>query len=150
MTLNLFGSSVSVKAEMMLSLLKIIPMVVLPIGCFFYFNKSNFNSDVDVAALNVSLHSILSNATLIAFWGFIGLESGTTPVETVKNPQTISRALVWGTSLVALIYIAIGVAVMGVIPIDALRKMDAPFVAITQIVVGGHWCSCIYGLSRDP
>ncbi len=137
MTLNLFGSNVSAKAEMVLSLLKIIPMVVLPIGCFFYFNKSNFNSDV--AALHISFHSVLSNATLIAFWGFIGLESGTTPVETVKNPQTISRALVWGTSLVALIYMAIGVAVMGVIPIAALRKMDAPFVAITQIMVGGQW-----------
>lgn len=136
MILNLLGSTASAKMEMVLSLLKTVPLVILPIGCLFYFDATNFTNGTCSV---VSLNKVLSNSTLISFWGFIGLESGTTPSENVKNPTTVSRALVIGTALVAIIYFAISVAVMGVIPLTALQGMDAPFMAIAQSILGGNW-----------
>ncbi|WP_165941929.1 APC family permease [Cardinium endosymbiont of Culicoides punctatus] len=136
MILNLLGSTTSARMEMVLSLLKTLPLVILPIGCLFYFDTTHFtNGTFPVGSFN----KILSNSTLISFWGFIGLESGTTPSENVKNATTISRALVVGTTLVAIIYFGISIVVMGVIPLTALQGMDAPFMAIAQLILGGNW-----------
>ena len=83
---------------------------------------------------------MLNAAALLTLWGFIGVESATTPAESVENPKkTIPRAIIVGTLLVAVIYIFSSIVIMGVVPPQALAQSKAPFADAAQIIFGGNW-----------
>eukprot|EP01037_Dinobryon_pediforme_P016151 gene16151-16329_t len=97
-----------------------------------------FVVDKSIAALPTS--QVLSQVALLTLWGFIGVESATTPAGSVENPEkTIPRAIVLGTTCVAVLYIFNSIGVMGLIPGDILMHSKAPYVDVAQIVFGGHW-----------
>ncbi len=123
------------KFELILTLLKFIPFAIVPTIIFYKFDLSN--AYVLNEYSNESVLSLMPIVISIAFWGFIGVESATTPAEFVKNPsKTIPRAIVLGTLAVALIYIINNIAIMGVIPSNILAESKAPFVDAIKIVLG--------------
>ena len=123
------------KLEFVLTLLKFIPFVSVPIIIFQDF-------DISKACLLKEYQGkpgldLISLATSIAFWCFIGVECATTPAEAVENPsKTIPRAIVLGTVSVALIYIINNVAIMGVIQSEILANSKAPYVDAINVVLG--------------
>lgn len=136
--LNFRGVSTAGHAEFALTLLKIIPLVFVPLLGLWCFNSDNFALD----AVNASLPTgqLLSSAALIAFYGFIGLESGTTPAASVENPSTtIPRAVVLGTVCVAGLYILNSVGIMGIMPSAELMRSQAPYADALRFIVGGNW-----------
>jgi APA family basic amino acid/polyamine antiporter len=83
---------------------------------------------------------ILSQVTLLTLWGFIGVESATTPAGCVKDPcKTIPRAIILGTLCVAGLYFINSIGVMGLIPGPELANSKAPYVDAAQKIFGGHW-----------
>lgn len=136
--LNLKGVSSAGKAEFFLTLMKFVPLVLLPIAGLWYFDIANFT--VSTTAQSLTPTETLARVTLLTLWGFIGLESATTPAGSVDNPQkTIPKAIVIGTLLVALLYFLNSVGIMGMLPGEALSKSNAPYVDATQVIFGGHW-----------
>jgi APA family basic amino acid/polyamine antiporter len=136
--LNLKGVKAAGSTEFVLTAIKIIPLMVLPLAAFFYFDVNNFSLSPKVNSLNIS--QILNHVTLLTLWGFIGLETATTPAECVENPcKTIPRAIILGTISVAILYILNSVAIMGVIPGNTLAQSTAPYVDATHIIFGGNW-----------
>lgn len=137
-SLNLKGVSSAGRAEFFLTLIKFVPLVLLPTIGLFYFNADNFM--VSAAAQSLTPAETLARVTLLTLWGFIGLESATTPAGSVENPQkTIPKAIVIGTLLVALLYFLNSVGIMGLLPGETLAQSNAPYVAATQAMFGGHW-----------
>ncbi len=136
--LNLKGVSSAGRAEFFLTLMKFIPLVLLPIAGLFYFDMANFT--VSASAQTLTPTETLARVTLLTLWGFIGLESATTPAGSVENPQkTIPKAIVIGTVLVALLYFLNSMGIMGMLPGEALSNSNAPYVDATQAMFGGHW-----------
>jgi APA family basic amino acid/polyamine antiporter len=136
--LNLKGVKTAGRTEFILVLLKIIPLIIIPCIGLWFFKISNFTLGHNFLAVPHS--QLLGQATLLAMWGFIGLESATTPADEVDNPtKTIPRALFWGTLCVGLIYLLNCVGIMGLIPGDLLAQSQAPYVDATQILFGGNW-----------
>lgn len=136
--INLAGIQAAGRVEFILTLLKIIPLIVVPTAAFFYFNRENISVAQSVAGEGTA--HILSQVTLLTLWGFIGLESATTPAGSVENPsKTIPKAIIIGTTLVALIYLYNSIGIMGVIPGDSLMASRAPYVDATQQIFGGNW-----------
>ncbi len=136
--LNLKGVKVAGNAEFFLAILKFIPLLILPIAALSYFNWQNFTIDPQVAHLSHS--SMLGKTTLFALWGFIGLETATTPADSVINPSvTIPRAIIGGTLSVALLYILNFVGIMGLIPGPQLMNSNAAYVDAAQYIFGGNW-----------
>jgi len=111
--------------QVITTVLKIVPLLVITIGGLFYLNLDNF------VPFNVSSQSNLSaitSTTTLTLFAFLGLECATIPSGNVKNPEkTISRATIIGTLLTTFIYIAGTVAVMGIIPPSILHESQAPF-----------------------
>jgi APA family basic amino acid/polyamine antiporter len=129
------------KLEFVLTLLKFIPFVVVPAIIFQDFDLSKTCVLPEYA--NMPLKDLMMLSTSIAFWCFIGVECATTPAENVVNPsKTIPRAIILGTISVALIYLINNIAIMGVIPTEALAKSQAPFVDSINVVLGKN-CSLI-------
>ncbi len=143
--LNFRGVSAAGKAEFFLTALKVIPLLIIPVAALLYFKSSNFMLSPTVSSLGTS--GLLGAVTISAFWGFIGVESGTTPAGSVENPsKTIPRAIVAGTSCVALLYIINSLGIMGIVPGDQLMGSVAPYADAVKILLGGSWhvvISCI-------
>ena len=137
MILNLSGVRSAGCAELVFTLLKLLPLILVPTaGLFFiketYFTPFNPTSLTTIQALN--------GAALLTLWGFIGVESATTPADSVINPaKTIPRAIVLGTAVVALVYILGSFVIMGIVPPDLLAHSKAPFSDAAQIIFGGNW-----------
>lgn len=136
--LNLKGVKAAGNAEFFLTLLKFVPLVLLPAIGIYFFDSRNIEMSPTVS--HMSMTEILGATTLLTLWGFIGLESATAPAGSVENPsKTIPRAILLGTLAVALVYIFSSVGIMGLIPSSALAESKAPYVDATQAVFGGHW-----------
>ncbi len=135
--LNLLGVRSAGRVEFFFTLLKLLPLLLVPIAGLFFFEKSHF---VPFNPTSESTLAVLNAAALLTLWGFIGVESATAPAESVENPQqTIPRAIIIGTLLVAVVYIFSSIVIMGVVPADALAQSKAPFADAAQIIFGGNW-----------
>lgn len=134
---NCISVSFAGKLEFVLTLLKFAPLIIIPFLTIPYFNGSNFM--LAEAVRGVSDASIINQASLLAFWGFIGIECATAPAGSVKNPcRTIPLAIMFGTICSALIYLANCIGIMGTIPGDALAESKAPYVMFAHMFFGGQ------------
>ena len=135
--LNLKGIKCAGNAEFLLTLLKFIPLIILPILALCYFKLSNFQIDPSFAKF--SNLQLSAKATLLSLWGFIGLETGTTPADSVIRPEvTIPKATIFGTLSVALLYMLNFVGTLGVIPNKQLMYSNAPYVDLAQLIFNGN------------
>lgn len=135
--INLKGVKTAGNAEFFLSALKIIPLVLLPFIALFFFDKSNF---IVQTTSELTPLQILKTTTLLTLWGFIGLESATTPAGAVENPgKTIPRAVVLGTACVATLYLFNSVGMMGAMPNAQLMASKAPYADTARFMFGGNW-----------
>jgi APA family basic amino acid/polyamine antiporter len=136
--LNLKGIHAAGEVEFVLSVLKVVPLFLLPFLAIWYFKTSNFTLAPQIASLPLS--SKLSQVVLLTLWGFIGLESATTPAGSVNNPEkTIPRAIILGTLCTALLYLMSNIGIMGLIPGQILAQAKAPYVVATHFLFGGSW-----------
>lgn len=120
--------------QLITTILKITPLLVITIGGLFFLNADHF------IPFNVSVESDLSaitNTTTLTLFAFMGLECATIPAGNVKDPEkTISRATIIGTLLTTFIYIGGTVAVMGIIPPSVLVDSKAPFADAAAAIWG--------------
>ena len=124
--------------QLITTILKIIPLLLLGTFGFFYFNSAHFTP------LNLTLDSNFDAITATAaltLWAFLGLESATVPSDKVKNPtKTIPRATIAAIVITALLYISSTVGVMGIMAPAELQHSAAPFADAAQMV-WGNWAS---------
>ena len=137
MVINCKSVELSGRLEFVLSLLKFIPFAVVPVLIFISFDASNIALSADYQ--QTSWTQLMATVTSLAFWGFIGVECATTPAEAVENPsKTIPRAIVLGTTCVALIYFINNLAITGVVPQAILAQSKAPYVDAMNAVFGAN------------
>jgi APA family basic amino acid/polyamine antiporter len=136
--LNFRGVTAAGRVEFFLTILKIIPLILVPLLAFSALDMSNFMLDASKASLSTG--QLLSQVTLLTLWGFIGLETATTAAESVDNPTvTIPRAVVVGTLSVALLYFFNSLGIMGAIPGSQLMSSNAPYADVVRVILGGNW-----------
>ncbi|MDR1475727.1 MAG: amino acid permease [Holosporales bacterium] len=129
--INVLGMKFSGIVETVLTICKLIPLIILPFIFFAFFDPSHFSMSMQEASDGVDILSIITKTALLTFWGFIGVECATTPAESVRDPKkTIPRAIIIGTSCVALIYVMNTIAVVGVIDFDTLTNSKAPYAVV--------------------
>lgn len=134
--INSRGVRDSGKMQVATTLLKIIPIVVVTLGGFFFFDIDNlkpFNATGDNPFV-----ALATTATLTLF-AFLGIESASIPAGAIEAPEkTIPRATMLGTGLVTLLYILSTIAIMGMIPMSELASSPAPF-ADAMGIMAGEW-----------
>ncbi|MGD8375315.1 MAG: amino acid permease [Acidobacteriota bacterium] len=139
---NCLGVRTSGHVQLVSTALKVVPLVLVAIVGLLYFDPENLRPLADHAARPVSA---TTTAVALTLWAFLGLESATIPAGDVVEPKrTIPRATVLGTSLVAILYVASTVAVMGMMAPERLAASDAPFADAARQIAGG-WAG--YGIA---
>ncbi len=136
--LNLKGIRSAGRAGLILTVLKTLPLFILPVASFWYFDTHHFVVETHVN--QQTLPSILGQVTLLTLWGFIGLETATTSAGSVINPQsTIPKAIVFGTICAAILYLINSLGIMGLLPADILSRSKAPYIDAANFMFGGQW-----------
>ncbi|MFZ4099583.1 MAG: amino acid permease [Chlamydiia bacterium] len=133
--LNLRGVQSAGRAEFYLSLLKVLPLILIPLMGLWYFQSEHL-----AAPPADQVWSMFPGAVALTFWGFIGIETATTAAGAVDQPaKTIPRAVVFGTVFVALLYMLNSVGVMGLIPSAQLAASSAPYADAARMMMGTGW-----------
>jgi APA family basic amino acid/polyamine antiporter len=136
-TFNLFGLRVTARFELVITVLKVIPLLLLPLIGIFFIDFDNF------AHMNMSdkpFTSALNAAAFLTLWAFIGLETGTVPAGQVANAsRTVPRATILGTLIAACVYILGTVVIMGVVSPADLIHSKAPYADAAHRIFGGAW-----------
>lgn len=131
---NSRGVKIGGFVQLTTTVLKIIPLFVVTIAGFFFFNSSHFipfnsSGTSDLAAIGASV-------TLTLF-AFLGIEAATIPAGNIKSPEiTISRATLIGTVITIIIYFLSSLSIMGVLPQEQLSNSSAPFAEAAELIWG--------------
>jgi basic amino acid/polyamine antiporter, APA family len=134
--INTRGIREAGNVQIITTVLKIAPLLVITVGGLFYINTDHF---VPFNASSESNLSALSSTTTLTLFAFLGLECGTIISGNVKNPETtIPKATTLGTIFVTMLYMLGTVAVMGIIPPHALAQSQAPFADAAE-TMWGNW-----------
>jgi APA family basic amino acid/polyamine antiporter len=134
-TINIRSASLAGFFEIFLTFLKCAPLILIPIVGFFFIKSEHFTFPKEP-----SFFSSLNSSSILAFWGFIGLETATTAAGIIDKPtQTIPRAVILGTSIVATIYFFNSFSIMGILPASVLENSQAPYVDAAKVLFGGSW-----------
>jgi APA family basic amino acid/polyamine antiporter len=134
---NLFGARTGGGVQILTTALKLTPMaIVIAAGLWLLFAEPSAYVQ-HVPATPITWPGTIAAST-IALFAMLGIESATIPATKVRDPErTIPRATVFGAILTALIYVAVTLIALLLIPQDQLAKSSAPFVDVLNRLVGG-------------
>ena len=132
---NLRGIKEASFIQNLVTLLKLVPMVLVPIAAFFIFDPERLTHFVPTGKTALGA---FNGAALLTLWSFVGIESATVPAEDVKDPHiTIPKATIYGTLIAAVIYILGNLALLGAVDHTELAQSSAPFALAADKVFGG-------------
>ena len=84
---NLIGVRAAGRIQLVTTILKFVPLLVIGVVGLFFMHSSNFHP----FTLTHGFDWGISSAALLTLWAFIGLESSTIPAEEVKDRGRPSR-----------------------------------------------------------
>ena len=120
--------------QLVTTILKIIPLILVGIVGIFLLNMDHFQP------FNISEFGTLeaiAKTTALTLFAFLGVEAASIPSESTANAKSVVPKATWtGTLIAAAVYILGSVAVMGVIPPDELEFSSAPFADAARIIFG--------------
>jgi APA family basic amino acid/polyamine antiporter len=138
---NMLGIRTTGRAELIITVTKIIPLLLIPIIGVFVIKLDNF------PALNLTdqpNYLALNSVAFITLWAFVGLESGTVPGGQVINARrTIPLATITGTLIASFVYVLGTIVAFGVIPNEELAGSHAPYAEAASVIFGGSWAIAI-------
>jgi len=148
---NLLGVKSGGRVQVITSLLKIVPLVlVMVLGPIAILAEPATYTANLPATPPVGLQPSMAAAT-IALYAMLGFESATVAAGRARDPErTIPRATLIGTLVVSIIYVAIVAISMLLVPQATLATADAPFVTITDSLLGagyGRWIALFVVIS---
>jgi len=132
--INSKGVQASGKIQVITTVLKLLPLVLVILVGAFYFNFDNVPAFNLTGESNLTTLALVSTMTLAAF---LGLESASIPAENIENPEvTVPKATMLGTLITTAVYILGTVVLFGIVPVDVLQNSPAPFAEAGKIIGG--------------
>ncbi len=128
---HVVGVRVGGAVQIITTVLKLLPLLVLSIALIPYFSLDNLQP---VAPHGTK--SLLPAVSLMS-WMFIGMESITVPAEEIRDAgRTISRSIYLGFGLTAGVYLLVLVALMGAAPAGQLAASAKPLADVAATIFG--------------
>jgi len=140
--INSLGILTSGKVQLVLTVLKIIPILAIGIVGLFFIHIQNF---IPFNNSGTSTLAAITATTTFTFYAFLGIECATIPSGSVVNPEkNIPKATIYGTLIATFIYISSTVSIMGMIPSNQLQQSVTPFADAAVLLWGEaskYWVS---------
>ncbi len=140
--INTLGIVTSGKMQLVTTILKILPLLLVAFGGLFFIHFENF---VPFNSSGTSNFSAITTTATFTFFAFLGLECATIPSGSVARPEkTIAKATMIGTLIATVIYIFSSMSAMGMIHPSELKNSVTPFADAAAIIGGNaarYWVS---------
>lgn len=141
--INLCQISFAGRVELVLTIVKILPLIILPVIALFSIKSEYLFA---MPTTDQPYMSSMASAVMLMIFAFMGFETGTVPSEEVENSRkTIPKATIVGTLIAAVIYILGTVSMLGHIPFAELAQSKAPYADLAACVFGGNWHCFVAG-----
>lgn len=132
---NIIGIHAAGIVQVFLTIIKIIPLIIIPIVGFFYIDVGQVFT---VSSFDTSNLSAVGSAATLTFWAFVGLEVATVPAENTKGSKDITRATIFGPLMVGIIYLFSTFTLMGLMNPALLAKSQFPFADAATHLFGSY------------
>lgn len=140
---NLAGLRSIAAFQVVTTVLKFIPLLLVAVIGLFFVKASNFGA---FNATGGSSWSAITSAAAIALFSYLGIETASVVAGRVRDPaRNVGRATVLGTLACAVVYLLGTVAVLGTVPHRALMASTAPFTDSANAIFGGVWAGDVVG-----
>jgi APA family basic amino acid/polyamine antiporter len=140
--INSLGILTSGKLQLVTTILKIVPIVLIGLAGLFYIQWDNF---LPFNASGTSNVAAITATTTLTFFAFLGIECATIPSGSVANSaSTVAKATTLGTLIATVVYILSTVSIMGMIPAAQLKTSVTPFADAAVMIWGAgaqYWVS---------
>ena len=131
------GIKSSGKIQILTTIAKLIPLVLIILFGFFIFDLEIFP---EFNLTDQNDFEILPVVAVMTLYAFLGLECASIPAENIKNPEkTIPKATMAGTIISTLIYILSTIVLFGIISAENLINSPAPFAEAGEIIGGKYF-----------
>lgn len=133
---NIKGISEAATVQLVLTILKIVPLIVIIGLGIAYGDIDNFPS---FNPQQLSMTEALASTALLTMWAFIGIEAAVIPTGDVENSKkTVPIAVVSAALSVSFLYVGASIAIMFLVPSEVLAASESPFVdAASHMGPGG-------------
>lgn len=132
--INTLGILTSGKLQLLTTILKIVPLLLVAIAGLFFIRAENF---LPFNATGGSNFAAISTTATYTFFALVGLECATIPSGNVADPEkTIPRATMTGIGVTAFIYILTTISVMGIVPGKDLQHSVTPITDAAVVIYG--------------
>ncbi|MBT7960283.1 MAG: amino acid permease [Akkermansiaceae bacterium] len=133
---NIKGISEAATVQLVLTILKIVPLTVIIGLGIAYGDIDNFPC---FNPQQLSMTEALASTALLTMWAFIGIEAAVIPTSDVEDPKkTVPIAVVSAALSVSFLYVGASIAIMFLVPSEVLAASESPFVdAASHMGPGG-------------
>ncbi|MBW8824163.1 MAG: amino acid permease [Xanthomonadales bacterium] len=122
--INLAGVREAGRTQVVLTVLKIIPLLLFALVAIWFVDRHNLALTHPAAT---SFPSAINATAALTLWAMLGFESATVPAGHTDNPErTIPRATVSGALLAGVVTVLACTAVTGIVAPETLAKSTAP------------------------
>ncbi|MFJ7906850.1 amino acid permease [Kitasatospora sp. NPDC096204] len=142
---NLAGTRYVGAVQLVSTVLKFIPLVLVSIGGLFFFDPKNLGP---FDATGHGWAGGMSAAAAILLFSYLGVESAAMSAGQVRDPErNVGRASVLGTTGAAVVYLLGTVAVFGTVAHEQLVHSSAPFSDAVDAMFGGTWGGTVIAIA---
>jgi APA family basic amino acid/polyamine antiporter len=134
--INLLGVRTGGGVQIVTTVLKLLPLLfILALGAWLLLTEPAAYTR-HVPATPLTLEGLMAAST-IALFAMLGIESAAVPAGRVRDPEkNIPRATLYGTLLMAVIYIGVSAMAILLLQQDRLAQSSAPFADLLDQFVG--------------
>lgn len=125
---NLIGARPSSNIEMVLTVLKTIPLIILAFLLLPHTKAENF-TPFFVGGTRDFLHSVI-----IVYWCYTGFEISAIPGDEIENKKDIRRSLMLVMLIVAFVYLFLNISLIGSLGSQLIASSPAPMALAASLV----------------
>ncbi|URL07366.1 basic amino acid/polyamine antiporter [Avibacterium sp. 21-595] len=131
------GVKEAASVNLIATLVKVFPLILFIALAFCFFSPETFNGDIKGIALNNTVSDQVKNTMLITLWVFTGVEGAAVLSAHAKKRSDVGIATVLGIIIALLLYIAITVLSLGLLPRETIAQMANPSMAgLLELMIG--------------
>ena len=126
--INIIGISLSGKTEIVLAVLKTVPLILIALLLLPHIRPENFAMGAGIPA------SSIIATVVIVYWPFTGFEISAIPVEETKDISLIRKALLIVMVIVTSVYLLLNIALIGSVGAVVLAESPAPVATAAELI----------------
>lgn len=133
---NVRGVALAGRVQLVTAALKLVPLAGVVLLAAWLLLRDGGGALADNAPVPIGAGAV-AGAAALTFWGFLGVESATVPVDKVADARrVVPLVTLLGTALTGIVYLAVASAVGLMMPAGAVAASPAPVAAFLGRTLG--------------